>query len=409
MKKQILLLTTLTILCVNSFSQIIFESGYFINESNKKIDCLIKNIDWENNPRGFEYKLSENATAQSIGIQSVKEFAIDSVSKFIRANVKIDKSSDELQNMSHKRNPVFEEEQLFLKVLIEGKATLYIYEDGNLMRFFYKKDDSQITQLIYKRYFIEINNVAENSYFRQQLYIEFPYEGITLKNIGRIKYNSKSLEQYFINYNTFNDSDYISYVPLKKKGMFNVTLRPGLNISNLSLENSTTDEWNTDFDSELTFRFGIEAEFILPFNKNKWSIILEPTYQYYKSEITMKTTAISDSAFIANVDYKSIELPIGVRHYFFFNDDSKMFINASCIFDFSSNSTLELTRPDGTSLDKNYEIKSRINMGIGVGYKYKNKYSAEIRYQTKRQILSDYMFWDSNYNTISVIFGYSLF
>ena len=53
MKKQILLLLT-TILSLNSYSQINFDKGYFINDSNQKVDCLIKNIDWKNNPTEIE-------------------------------------------------------------------------------------------------------------------------------------------------------------------------------------------------------------------------------------------------------------------------------------------------------------------------------------------------------------------
>ena len=56
MRKQILVLAFITISCLQSYSQIIFENGYFIDESNNRIECLIKNIDWKNNPTEFEYK-----------------------------------------------------------------------------------------------------------------------------------------------------------------------------------------------------------------------------------------------------------------------------------------------------------------------------------------------------------------
>jgi hypothetical protein len=41
---------------------------------------------------------------------------------------------------------------------------------------------------------------------------------------------------------------------------------------------------NAKFDNKISFRIGLEAEFILPFNKNKWAVFAEPTYQYYKTE-----------------------------------------------------------------------------------------------------------------------------
>ncbi len=74
MRKQLLLIALFTILCAESYSQIIFENGYFIDESNNKIECLIKNVDWKNNPTEFEYKFSQNDTVHKATFKTVKEF-----------------------------------------------------------------------------------------------------------------------------------------------------------------------------------------------------------------------------------------------------------------------------------------------------------------------------------------------
>ncbi len=39
-----------------------------------------------------------------------------------------------------------------------------------------------------------------------------------------------------------------------------------------------------DLDKQLTFRFGVESEFIFGFYKNKWFAISKPTYEYFKME-----------------------------------------------------------------------------------------------------------------------------
>ena len=70
-------------LSFNSYSQISFEKGYYIDNDNKKINCLIKNIDWMNNPTEFEYKLPENDNSKRITIRSVKEFGVYNSSKYI--------------------------------------------------------------------------------------------------------------------------------------------------------------------------------------------------------------------------------------------------------------------------------------------------------------------------------------
>ena len=82
MKKQLLFLL-ITILSFNCYSQISFEKGYYIDNSNQKTNCLIKNIDWKNNPTQFEYKLSENSESKKKTIESIKEFGINNISKYI--------------------------------------------------------------------------------------------------------------------------------------------------------------------------------------------------------------------------------------------------------------------------------------------------------------------------------------
>jgi hypothetical protein len=281
MKKQTLFLSLSIIISIKSFSQINFEKGYFINDSNQKIECFIKNIDWKNNPTKFEYKLSQDANALKDSIETVKEFAISGFSKYIRATVKIDRSRNNLNYLTTEKNPIFQEEKLFLKVLLEGNASLFLYEDGNLIRFFYNLNDSGIKQLVYKSYLID-NNVAQNNYFRQQLFIDLKCQSINLNDVEQLNYVKRDLERFFINYNECTSSSNINYElkQKQKKDLFNLSFRPGLNYSSLEIQNiAMYSSPSIVFDNKFSSRFGIEAEFILPFNKNKWGIIIEPTYQ----------------------------------------------------------------------------------------------------------------------------------
>lgn len=143
MKNRILLIL-FTILSFNCFAQIAFEKGYYINNSDEKIDCLIKNLDWANNPTGFEFKLNEEAKSEFATIATVKEFAVDNAFKYRRHNVNIDKSSDIIARMSKEKNPVFIEEELFLKVLIEGNANLFSFKEQNLTRYFFSTENSEV-------------------------------------------------------------------------------------------------------------------------------------------------------------------------------------------------------------------------------------------------------------------------
>lgn len=407
MKKRILFLLII-ILSLNCYSQISFEKGYYIDNVNKKINCLIKNIDWKNNPTEFEYRLSENSESKKRTIRTVKEFGIDNISKYIRSTVNIDRSSENINNLSNDRNPIFKEEELFLKVLVEGKAILYQYVDGNLNRYFYNKENTNIEQLISKSYKTAENNIGENNRFRQQLFVDLKCPNFKMSKIANVKYEKSSLVRFFTEYNKCHNNEFVNFESKQKRDLFNLTIRPRINSSSLTIQNSVSNFRDTDFENKIGFGFGLEVEFILPFNKNKWAIAIEPTYQSFKSQKTTNTDNVSGGELIANVDYSSIEVPVSLRHYFFLNNNSKIFINASYIFDLSSKSSIEFTKNNGSNLNS-LEIETGNNLAMGVGYKHNDKYSLEVRFQTTREVLENYFFWSSEYKTLSIIFGYSLF
>lgn len=403
----------MAILSLNCYSQISFEKGYYIDNNEQKINCFIKNIDWKNNPTEFEYKLSENSEPIMATIKTAKEFGIDNVSKYIRSTVNIDKSIDNVNSrilISKEKNPVFEEEELFLKVLLEGNASLYLFEMGNSIKFFYSKDGSKIEQLMYKKYLdLEKNRVNVNKGYKQQLWNDLKCPTFKTSKVENLDYDKKELMHFFVEYNKCNNQESISFEEKEKKDLFNLNIRPGFNISSLTIENSVVNNRNFNFDNEFGYRFGLEAEIILPFNKNKWSIIIEPTYrQSYKSEKSREASNVSGGILVSKVDYISIELPIGFRHFFYLNDGSKIFANLSCIFDIENNSSIEFIRNDGSKLEE-LEIKTSYNFALGIGYKFIDRYSFELRYQTSREILGDYLNWSSDFNTVSLILGYSLF
>lgn len=408
MRKQILFIALTLILGFNCYSQITFENGYIITETNTKTDCLIENMDWKNTPATFRYKLTANQSIIDADVKTIKEFGITGQNKFIRSIVKIDRSTKNLQNMTKGKDPVFSEEKLFLQVLLEGKASLYLFDDGTVRRFFYKIDNSEIKQLIYKTYLADDYNIAKNNYFREQLFIDLKCDAISQNEYETLSYTKNSLTRFFIKYNKCNNSEVVDFEIKEKKDLFNLTIRPRYNNSSLSLDNSLFEGLSFDYGAKSSFSVGIETEFILPFNKNRWSIIVEPTYNYYKGEQTIENSQVVGGTLTGKVDYTSIELPIGVRRYFFINNTVKIFANASFLIDFSTNSTVSVARKDGSPLNE-LEIKSGTNLAFGIGCKFLDKFSAELRYQTTRGLLAENPNWGSSYQTTALIVGYSFF
>jgi len=397
-----LFLTTL------SYSQISFEKGYFIDQNDKKTDCLIKNLDWLNSPTEFEYKLDEQDQAIKINTDQIKVFAINDKSKYERYDVDIDRSSSLISEMGYEKNPIFTKENLLLKVLIEGKATLLEYNNKHLTRYFFKTDSLQITQLVYKSYKITEDQIAENKQYKQQLWTNLQCDNIASNEIENLNYKRNRLIKLFLKYNECNNSEVINYnfKESNERDFFNLNIRPGITSSSLSVYVEERSFYNTDFGNKIGFRIGLEAEFILSFNRNKWAIIFEPTYHSYKSEKTKKNYRGHDMKSI--MEYNAIEFPIGFRHYMFLNDNSKFFINTQFIIEYSFNSkaTFE-TYINVPSTEM--EIRPKPSIVFGLGYKYKNKYSLETRANLNKSITDRNLRWTSKYQYFSLVFGYSIF
>jgi len=410
MKKKIFIfLLTATSLFANA--QVSFEKAYFINNSNQKINCLIKNAGWKNNPTEFYYKLSENSQQLLNNINNVKEFAFISGSKYIRHNVGIDRSSDNINKLSTVKTPEFKQELLFLKLLIGGKVNLYSYHDGELQRYFYKTDISDIEQLIFKKYKTLENQIKTNNRYKQQLLNNLKCQTISLADVQNINYKQNDLLKLFQKYNECSNVQSVNYIKRKKEDLFNLTIRPGISSASLNLENTSLNLSKINFDNELSLRFGLEAEFILPFNKNKWAFLIEPTYQYYKAEkkdVTyIQTETLTRSSDII-VDYASIEIPLSLRYYMFLNNESKLFFNLSFILDVPLSKTIDVVDTISIFFD-DIEIASKPNFALGFGYNFKSNYSIEMRLGLNRDITNDIPNWLSNYTNTSLIFGYTLF
>jgi hypothetical protein len=404
--KNFYILFLMTILSLNCYAQINFEKGYYISNGNEKINCFIKNKDWKDNPTEIEYKLSTESETKKTTIKSIKEFGIVDKLKYIRTSVKIDRSSNNFNKLSHNKNPIFKDEILFLKVLIEGEYKLYEYIERNLRRYFYNKDNSKVEQLIFKLYEAEYGTeYGENNRFKQQLWTNLKCPTIKINEIENLKYEKRELVKFFMKYNNCNSVKITNYDTKQEKDLFNLTFRPHLNYSTLKHYRFGTTPLNS---SNVGIGIGIEAEYILPFKKNKWSISFEPTYQKYKTETKFTDIDfVSENILILKVDYSSIELPISLRHYFFINNSSKIFVNISLLYDLSFNSSIaQYTRNDGSNYTY-FKINSSFGKAAGIGFKKNDRYSLEFRYQNRTiPGNSDTVF---KYHELSLVLGYSIF
>ena len=386
-----------------SNSQIIFEKGYFIDNAGARTECFIRNVDWRYNPVGFEYKLAaDDASVNNETMDKVQEFGIENGSKYKRFIVQIERSQTDANKLSKIKSPDFKAETLFLKEIVSGNANLYIYKDGPFVKFFYDTKVHPIEQLIFIRYLNKQGDAAENNQFWQQLLNHVKNENVSETDIKKTKYSQLALTTYFEKFN--NESKLKAQLPERKKrdNPYHLSVVVGATVAHFEIVGPLYT--TTEIKNQMLFRAGFEAEYILPFNKNTWSIFISPGYQKFESDGTFTRHQIFDEQTTSpvSVSYRAIELPIGLRYYLYLNTASKLYFDAACVLDFASNSTVIIDNL------KILNLKSNSGLGFGVGYNYKS-FGCAIRVSTPRNTMTNYAAWRSKYSTTGLLVTYKIF
>ncbi len=220
MKKISLLITLLAFF--SSYCQVIFEKGYYITNTNEKVECFIKNEDWVNAPKQITYKLSEDGSSETKDLNELNSFQIYNTSQYyIKHNITVDYTKE--GDFSPKP------ETAFLKVLISGEASLYSHKSI----FFYQKQNGEIKQLVYKRYTVDNSKIVENNSYRTELYNELTCEK-NLTEIRNLKYLEKNLISFFEDYNTCQKIEYEVFASKKTKTIFNFNALAGVHFTKSS-------------------------------------------------------------------------------------------------------------------------------------------------------------------------------
>ncbi len=386
-------------------SQNNYEPGYYIDNSGTKKSGYIENLDWRSNPSQITFKKSIDTDERVVlQISNIQEFTINGISKYEKHIVNIDRSSDNLSSLGPLREPAMKKESLLLKVLIEGSATLYEYVDGNLVKFFYKKEDL-ISPLIYKRYIKTNGDIGKNNFFKQQLTNDLICTSGKLPSLENLRYTRSSLVTYFEAYGTCTNT-LTSIVSNKEKvKSFRLKALGGINFSSISID--TDDRRGIDYGSSTGFVAGIELENILPFNNNKWSIFIDARYLSFEANTTSEFVLIASNEVRtenASIDYSAIDFGIGARHYMFINDTSSIYIGLNYSIDFISD--FSATYEFSNDLETSSGVGA---IGLAIGYSNK-RISGELRYNTnKDHIGSEFLNNSSEYSNLMITLSYSLF
>ncbi len=371
--KYLYALVLLTSWCATAQTK--FENGYFIDNSGTKTECMIKNSDWSSSPEAFEYKTAIDGDTAEKKAADVKLFSVGGLT-YASAEVDIDQSSEIPAQISTQKNPEFIKNRVFLKEIVEGHNNLYYYRLNNLERYFYQVNGGKILPLVYKKYYVDHYkiDVAKNNMFRQQLWTDVKCGNTSMQEVEKLSYTEKDLKKFFESANLCQGDKPDKIVRESKKGSFNLKASVFLGRHSLSFDDEDLE--GHDFGSKSYMSFGIEAEYVLPYWNNSWSIIVEPTYNSFKKEEPHPDTVP------VSAEWKYIQVAAGFRHYFFLNEHSKIFVNGGVNYAAISKSSVIKYPISIHSGFAYYPASNSITFGLGAGFNYR-KASLELRYNTQ--------------------------
>jgi hypothetical protein len=388
----------------STLAQKSFQKGYFIDNEGTRTECFIDDKEWSRDPKIFSYKLDQG-NAVSGSVKTIKEIGIGET-RYLRFEVEIDKSSSSLESLSENFSPEWERDTFFLAVLVDSKADLFYCKRNGEDRFYFRVDDGPVTQLVHKLYRIPGTNtqeprIATNNAFRNQLKNNFNCRSLSNERLKSLHYNISVLINFFKQQNECWGSE-VTAVNAMDHRVLHIKLTPGISFAHA--EGYVEGEKYQDYDPGTGFRIGADFEFSLPFHRKKWALLLEPAYQSYSS----KGQGDED----LTVKYTSLELAMGVRHYFFLGKDASVFINGAAVLDLP-------TEYLSSYQESAYRMESTsFCAAAGLGATFK-RFSIEARYYTTRTTdgranigsVSDAIIipLSNDYQKMSVIFGFRLY
>lgn len=377
------LLFLFSLFFLNLSAQVKFEKGYFIDEANNRTECLIKNYDWIRTPTEIEYKITKESAIQTINTMKLNAFQVYETNHYYK------KFKFQVDSHVDSEKELFQTEISHLRVLVEGKASLYEYQ-GKI--YFYQVDESEIKQLKYKIFTNSDSKKQEDLGFRTELYTALKCDEKISQLLRNTSYRKNDLANIFSDYNQCQKAENQNFISKKSKSEFHIKAVVGVNFNTLKRDLKAMRRTLTIENQSVNFIAGIEMEMLLPFNNKKWSFFLAPNFQNQKEESSKQYDQLFggySGTLNTEHNYSYIEIPIGVRHYFLLNEKSKLYTDFAFGYILILSSTEKLNfieKPAFPELVFEEEEKKKTFFRIGLGYNY-NQYNVAINYYPVKNLM----------------------
>ena len=377
-----------------------FEPGYIIM-NNVKTECLIKNAGWIQSPESIEFKYHENADIRIADAEAIDEFHIyETEYKYVSRNFQF------AYNIPAKDH--------FLKVLLEGKASLFYYSSYVGTLYYFEVNDENLT-LLHHKTDIHGRKEYDRSRFRAQLFESLKCDDLPQSRFRDLNYRANDLIKLFTDYNNCENTESINYHAIKKKGKFNLFLKAGTGILETAELLRTHPNNISKFQTKM--KIGVEAEYVLPFKNNKLGAFVGSSYSSHYAEgvFWYPKEFPYHGARDMEFDYNMIEFSFGVRFYSYFSPEHRIYGSVSYSYantlggnakayyvDFETDF---YGYPEDSFELEDTEYGKTKYPSFGIGYRYKNKFGLELNYSLPDIYLDDIIHINQHNFTASLTYN----
>jgi len=391
------LFTLFFLLCTTALlAQFNFEEGYYINNAGQKVEGYINNADWSNHPKRIVFRPAIDAKSQTFTIDDIREFAIKEGVKYQRFDVEIDQSLRAFMEPDDNPGPVFKRDRVFLRLLVEGAANLYVFVESDQDIFFFNSGTDTPRQLIFKDYLSDSGKKRTNYQFRNQLREQLLCDGIGFERFSKMRYARSPLTELFVDYSNCRNTAPVLYERKKKPTTQYLSLIGGIDVSTLTYSRAGfgLSSFSQKLEPATGFRIGIAGEIVLPRNNDRWAIFGELSFIRFQTNQQTPTRGVFD------VDYQAVEIVFAARHNIYFNEKHKLFVNVGLVAHAAFGSVFSIEGGSST------EIDPAPTGAAGIGYRFNEKIGIEFRLSLDRELFANDNSESGKFYARSVVMGY---
>lgn len=396
----------------NVAAQADYQPGYIVSAQGDTLRGSIDYRNWLRNPNAITFRSAGQGEGHTYKPLEIRALGVAG-DVYESAIVQVDLSPIIVGELSETPEPQLETDTTFIRVLVSGEKSLYVYhttnQRGNTEQY-YIRNNGKWELLIYKKYIrkrtvASINEVtkdfvATNNRYISQLAFYLRECPTIQKKMRSLRYRGANLERLFqAYYQCTTTTPAYEQKPEKRPLEFGILAGAAQSSINFNVVGAfpATPVARTEFPSSVSFTGGVFLDIVRLRNNRKWSFNNELVYSSFAFDGTYysQRTATSATYYRTKLEYSYIKLntmirfkyPIG-KAYLFANAG----VSGGAMLDGSDRQTQVTESPSIIKVSESKAFENGVesfDLGIlgGLGFRYQ-RYAFETRFERTQGMIN---------------------